>query len=54
MLLRGPVLVQARRRRGGFFSGGGDMGVKGMRALIRLVVAGVKGRKRWQGRLAYL
>ena len=54
VLARGPVLVRARLRRGSFFSGGGDMGVKGLRALTRLVVAGAKDQKWRQGRLAYL
>ena len=52
VLLRGPVLVRARLRRGGFFSGGGAMGVRGLRALFILVVAGVKDQERRQGRLA--
>jgi hypothetical protein len=43
VLLRGLVLVRARLRRGSFFSGGGDMGNKGLRALLNLVVAGATG-----------
>ena len=38
MLLRGPVLVRARLRRGGFFSGGGAMGVRGLRRQLERAV----------------